>query len=64
MIKLDRKERDELRQRYRDDKLFQAWSHPLNVISMELDMPAPEAIWLATEKIHLQLRITHSSYHI
>lgn len=56
MIELDRKERDELRQRYRDDKLFQAWSHPLNVISMELDMPAPEAIWLATEKIHLRLR--------
>ena len=56
MIKLDRKERDELRQRYRDDKLFQAWSHPLNVISMELKMPAPEAIWLATEKIHLRLR--------
>ena len=56
MIKLDRKERDELRQRYRDDKLFQAWSHPLNVISMELGLPVPEAIWLATEKIHLQLR--------
>ena len=56
MIKLDRKERDELRQRYRDDKLFQAWSHPLNVISMELGLPAPEAIRLATEKIHLQLR--------
>ena len=56
MIKLNRKEREELRQRYRDDKLFKAWSHPLNVISLELGQPAPEAIWLATEKVHLRLR--------
>lgn len=57
MIKeLTKHERDELRARYREDKLFKAWSHPLKELQMELDQPAPEEIWHLTEKLHVRLR--------
>ena len=57
MIKpLTREERADLRARYRDDKLYKAWSHPLMEVERELHQPAPEEIWHLTEKLHVRLR--------
>lgn len=56
MEKLSREERADLRNRYRDDKLYKAWSHPLMELERELHQPAPEEIWHLTEKLHVRLR--------
>lgn len=56
MEKLSRQERADLRNRYRDDKLYKAWSHPLMELETELEQPSPEEIWHMTEKLHVRLR--------
>lgn len=48
--------RAELRTRYRDDRLFRAWSHPLLELQREMGQPAPEEIWFLTERLHVRLR--------
>lgn len=53
---LTREARAELRTRYRDDKLFRAWSHPLLELQREMGQPAPEEIWYLTERLHVRLR--------
>lgn len=56
MKRLTRAERDELRNRYRDEVLYKAWSHPLMELERELKQPAPEEIWHMTEQLHVRLR--------
>lgn len=56
MERLSRAERAELRSRYRGDKLYKAWSHPLMEVEREMDQPAPEEIWHMTEQLHVRLR--------
>lgn len=53
---MTKEERAELRARYREDKLYKAWSHPLMELERELGQPAPEEIWHLTEQLHIRLR--------